>query len=187
MIIVIISTTISSFSLSSSSLSSHHFEFGPSHRPALPLGSNQQPSSNSVMALRYVRMPIEAESPEEQGYDTILFNLSESSMRDRSLSDVIPSTESLSGIVLAYGPHRGAPSLRAAIAEAAGGGLTADHVLTAPGAAGALFTIATTLLSRDDHLIVLRPNYATNIGAFTRMVSVSAYMLFYQPQFGSGL
>lgn len=33
----------------------------------------------------------------------------------------------------------------------------------AAGAAGALFIIATTLLSRDDHLVVVRPNYATNI------------------------
>ena len=31
--------------------------------------------------MKYVRMPIEIESPEEQGYDTIRFNLSESSMR----------------------------------------------------------------------------------------------------------
>nr|WP_281396919.1 pyridoxal phosphate-dependent aminotransferase [Mesorhizobium silamurunense] len=31
------------------------------------------------------------------------------------------------------------------------------------GAAGALFIIATSLLSADDHLVVVRPNYATNI------------------------
>ena len=38
--------------------------------------------------MKYVRMPIEIESPEEQGYDTIRFNLSESSMRDRKLSEL---------------------------------------------------------------------------------------------------
>ena len=31
------------------------------------------------------------------------------------------------------------------------------------GAAGALFIVATTLLERGNHLIVLRPNYATNL------------------------
>lgn len=36
-------------------------------------------------------------------------------------------------------------------------------MLVTAGAAGALFIISTTLLSERDHLIVLRPNYATNI------------------------
>jgi len=31
------------------------------------------------------------------------------------------------------------------------------------GAAGALFIIATALLRPEDHLVVLRPNYATNL------------------------
>src|SRR4051794_8669574 len=38
------------------------------------------------VTMKYVRMPIEVESPEEQGYDTIRFNLSESSIRDRVFS-----------------------------------------------------------------------------------------------------
>ncbi|WP_312891331.1 pyridoxal phosphate-dependent aminotransferase [Mesorhizobium silamurunense] len=36
-------------------------------------------------------------------------------------------------------------------------------MLVTAGAAGALFIIATSLLSADDHLVVVRPNYATNI------------------------
>jgi len=36
-------------------------------------------------------------------------------------------------------------------------------VLCTAGAAAALFIIATTLLEKGDHLVVVRPNYATNI------------------------
>ena len=108
--------------------------------------------------MRYVRMPIEVESPEEQGYDTIRFNLSESSIRDRPLSDLRLKLDKL---VLAYGPHRGSAQLRTLIAERAG--VSDLHVLTTAGAAGALFIIATTLLEKGDHLVVVRPNYATNL------------------------
>ena len=108
--------------------------------------------------MKYVRMPIEIESPEEQGYDTIRFNLSESSMRDRMLSELGLGIDDL---VLAYGVHRGAPGLRALIAKQSG--VDEAQVLTTAGAAGALFIIATTLLEKADHLIVVRPNYATNI------------------------
>jgi aspartate/methionine/tyrosine aminotransferase len=108
--------------------------------------------------MKYVRMPIEVESPEEQGYDTIRFNLSESSIRDRPLSDLRLKLDKL---VLAYGPHRGSSQLRTLIAERAG--VSDLHVLTTAGAAGALFIIATTLLEKGDHLVVVRPNYATNL------------------------
>ena len=37
--------------------------------------------------MKYVRMPIELESPEELGYDRIRYNLAESSVRDRKLSE----------------------------------------------------------------------------------------------------
>ncbi len=109
--------------------------------------------------MNYERMLIEKESPEEYGYDRIRFNLSESSVRDRRLSDfgiAVPD------MLLPYGEHRGDPALRALVA-AESAGLGADDVLVTAGAAGALFIIATTLLSRDDHLVVVRPNYATNI------------------------
>ena len=37
--------------------------------------------------MRYRRMPIEVESPEQLGYDTITNNLSESSVSDRRLGE----------------------------------------------------------------------------------------------------
>ena len=110
--------------------------------------------------MKYVRMPIEVESPEEFGYEQIKFNLSESSVRDRSLAEI---GAGLRDLVLFYGSHEGHPGLREIVARTAGGGLTADDVLVTAGAAGALFIIATTLLEKGDHLVVVRPNYATNI------------------------
>jgi aspartate/methionine/tyrosine aminotransferase len=110
--------------------------------------------------MRYRRMPIEVESPEEQGYDTIQYNLAESSMRDRVLGDLQLDVD-LGRTVLLYGDHRGHPALRALLASESG--CAADQVLLTPGAAGALFIAATSLLSQSDHLVVLRPNYATNI------------------------
>ena len=110
--------------------------------------------------MRYVRMPIEVESPEETGYDTIDCNLAESSMRDRVLGDLGLEVD-IGGTILLYGDHRGHPKLRALLAEE--GKCAADQVLLTPGAAGALFMVSTSLLSAGDHLVVLRPNYATNI------------------------
>ena len=110
--------------------------------------------------MRYVRMPIEVESPEETGYDTIACNLAESSIRDRVLGDLGLDID-IGRTVLLYGDHRGHPAFRELLA--AEGGCTADQVLLTPGAAGALFIVSTTLLGPGDHLVVLRPNYATNI------------------------
>ncbi len=109
--------------------------------------------------MRYRRMPIEAESPEEFGYDRIRCNLAESSVSDASLA--LLGTD-LGDLVLQYGDHRGLPALREHIAGD-GEGLHPDDVLVTTGAAGALFLIATTLLQEEDHLVVVRPNYATNI------------------------
>jgi len=109
--------------------------------------------------MRYARMPIEIESPEEFGYGRIRYNLSESSVADRSIASLgltIPD------LTLLYGEHRGGGELRRLIAET-GGGVSADDVLVTVGAAGALFIIATALLAPDDHLVVIRPNYATNL------------------------
>jgi aspartate/methionine/tyrosine aminotransferase len=110
--------------------------------------------------MNYVRMPIEVESPEEQGYASIRFNLAESSVRDRSIADLGVAWEDL---VLAYADHRGRPGLLSLIAGRAGAPVTVADVLTTTGAAGALFIIATSLLTAADHLVVVRPNYATNI------------------------
>ena len=106
-------------------------------------------------------MPIEVESPEELGYDTITNNLSESSVADRKLSDLGLDLD-LDDLLLCYGDHLGDPVLRAAVA-AGGDGITADDVIVTPGAAAALFTVATSLLDRGDHAIVVRTNYATNL------------------------
>jgi len=108
----------------------------------------------------YRRMPIEVESPEEVGYGSIRCNLAESSMRDRVLGDLNLNVD-LAKTILLYGDHRGHPGLRSILA--AEGGCAVEQVLLTPGAAGALFMISTSLLAAGDHLVVLRPNYATNI------------------------
>lgn len=109
--------------------------------------------------MHYRRMPIEIESPEERGYETLDCNLTESSVRDLSLSQL---GVDLGSLVLAYTDHRGRPSLRARVASE-GEGLRAEHVLITAGAAAALFIVATSLLKAGDHLIVADPNYATNL------------------------
>ena len=109
--------------------------------------------------MRYTRMPIEVESPEEYGYGNIRYNLSESSIADQSLTSLgltIPD------LTLLYGEHRGSERLRALIAGQ-GKDLSADDVLITSGAATALFIISTSLLGPEDHLVVVRPNYATNL------------------------
>ncbi len=113
--------------------------------------------------MKYRRMPIEEESPEQFGYDRIRYNLTESSVRDRSLADL---GIELRDLLLFYGDHAGNESFRDLVAEQSGGepgGVSRDDVLVTAGAAQALFIIATTLLDKGDHLVVIRPNYATNI------------------------
>ena len=109
--------------------------------------------------MRYRRMAIEVESPEELGYGRIRYNLAESSIADQSLSGLGLQVPDLA---LPYNEHRGTPALRALVVAGAAG-LTADDVLITSGAAGALFIVATSLLERGDHLVVVRPNYATNL------------------------
>ena len=104
-------------------------------------------------------MPIEVESPEELGYSRIRNNLSESSISDKKLSDLGLTVPDLP---LQYNDHRGAPALRELIV-AGEPGVCARDVLVTAGAAGALFIVATSLLTKDDHLVVVRPNYATNL------------------------
>lgn len=104
-------------------------------------------------------MPIEIESPEQLGYDTIECNLAESSVHDAVFKDLHLNMNEL---LLCYGHHVGKPELRALIASEYEN-ITSDDVLLTAGAASALFIVATTLLEKEDHLIVVRPNYATNI------------------------
>lgn len=109
--------------------------------------------------MRYRRMPIEIESPEQLGYGNIACNLAESSVTDALLTDL---NLNLGGLVLAYGDHFGKPELRDLIASASGG-LNRDDILLTVGAAGALFIVATSLLNAGDRVLVVYPNYATNI------------------------
>jgi aspartate/methionine/tyrosine aminotransferase len=109
--------------------------------------------------VKFRRMPIEIESPEQLGYDTIENNLSESSFSDMRLSDhgIDPNVGEL---LLQYGDHLGLPRLRE---QVAGDALNPDDVLVTSGAAPALFIVASALVQPGDHIIVLRPNYATNL------------------------
>src|ERR1700685_4498186 len=107
----------------------------------------------------YIRMPIEIESPESMGYASIDCNLAESSTRDVQFKDMAIKLDEL---ILGYGDHRGKPALRALVVEKEKK-LDAEQVLLTVGAAGALFIIHSALLNRDDHLIIVRPNYATNL------------------------
>lgn len=123
--------------------------------------------------MRYRRMPIEVESPEQVGYAAIRHNLAESSMPDRTLAQLRLELD-LDRTLLLYGDHRGHPGLRALLA--AEGECHADQVLLTPGAAGALFIVATSLLEAGDHLVVLRPNYATNIETPRAIGAESSYV-----------
>ncbi len=124
--------------------------------------------------MRYTRMPIEAESPEQMGYDKIRNNLSESSYTDAFLNDFAEGAD-LGRLLLCYGSHEGHEGLRELIVKGSGTQplaanspetirpntgqspttLTPDQVLLTIGAAGALFIIATTLLEKGDELIVV--------------------------------
>ncbi|MBI3792075.1 MAG: pyridoxal phosphate-dependent aminotransferase [Gemmatimonadetes bacterium] len=123
--------------------------------------------------MRYVRMPIEVESPEQVGYDAIRYNLCESSMRDRTVAELGLDLD-VGRMLLLYGDHRGHSGLRALLA--AEGGCDPDQVLLTTGAAGALFIVSTTLLEAGDHLVVLRPNYATNIETPRAIGAQSSYV-----------
>lgn len=109
--------------------------------------------------MKYRRMPIEIESPEQFGYDNIQCNLTESSVTDMPLSKLDLDLKSL---VLAYTDHLGKPELRGLLA-AEGENISPENVIVTPSAAAALFIVATSLLEKSDHLVVMHPNYATNI------------------------
>ena len=64
--------------------------------------------------MKYRRMPIEEESPEQLGYDKIRYNLTESSVRDRSLSDL---GIEMADMLLFYGDHAGGHPNSLAIAD----------------------------------------------------------------------
>ena len=104
-------------------------------------------------------MPIEIESPEQIGYETINCNLAESSVSDLAFRDLNIDLEK---IKLGYGHHVGNRALREMIASQDKNVKAADVLITA-GAAAGLFIATSSLLDKKDHLIVLHPNYASNI------------------------
>lgn len=105
-------------------------------------------------------MPIEIESPEQMGYQNLQCNLTESSCTDVIFGDL---KLDISDLVVCYGDHLGHKGLRADLAKDAGGVLNENNVLITAGAATALFIVSTSLLEAGDELVVMRPNYATNI------------------------
>lgn len=109
--------------------------------------------------INYQRMPIEAESPEELGYDAVKYNLAESSVSDMPFKNLDISLDNIS---LEYGAHRGKKALRELLIKDQPG-LQANDILITQGACEALFIIYTTILNKDNHLIVLHPNYATHM------------------------
>jgi|SRR5581483_1736624 len=111
--------------------------------------------------MRYRRMPIEVESPEQLGYSTIRNNLAESSFSDMSLAAYGIEAD-FTHEVLPYGDHRGAERLREAVA-ADSDVLAATDILVTAGAVSALFVVASSLLAEGTHVLVCAPNYATNL------------------------
>lgn len=108
--------------------------------------------------MHYTRMPIEKESPEEIGYGNIEYNLAESSVTDITIDEL---QLSLKALKLEYIGHRGKEAFRELIGKDAG--ISSKNILLTQGAAGALFIINTSMLDKEDHLIVVHPNYAANI------------------------
>lgn len=129
--------------------------------PVKGIGPRDPIPLRNVPPVRYRRMPIEIESPEERGYGTIRHNLTESSTRDRSLDELGIDPTRWASVPLAYVDHRGDPALRERIAGLSG--VAVHDVVVTPGAAAALFAVATSLLDAGDHAVVVRTNYATNI------------------------
>lgn len=105
--------------------------------------------------LSYRRTPIEIESPEQYGYKNLRYNLTESSVTDLGYQDL---ELDLGNIQLSYTDHKGDLTLRQCIADQA-----YEDVLITAGAASALFITVTSLLRPSDHVVVLHPNYVTNI------------------------
>lgn len=105
-------------------------------------------------------MAIEKEAPEEVGA-IIKYNLSESAISDQTLDSLqisIPPS-----LILTYTEHQGSLKIRDSVARTSNGVLSVDDVLVTAGASTSLFIVTTALLGPQDHLVVVRPNYATNL------------------------
>jgi aspartate/methionine/tyrosine aminotransferase len=104
-------------------------------------------------------MIIEAESPEQYGYDRIRYNLTESSTTDKSLKDV--GVRLREDMALSYGDHLGQPALRNLIAQKYDA--SPDNVMVTAGACMALFIAYSALLCPGDRVLAMHPNYPANI------------------------
>lgn len=104
-------------------------------------------------------MPIEIESPEEIGYGNIRYNLAESSVKEFDISQLHLD---LNQVKMEYTHHRGRPDLRKLIAKE-GKHLDERNVLLTGGAEMALYILYTSLLSKEDEVLVLFPNYSSNV------------------------
>ena len=112
--------------------------------------------------MHYRRMPIEIESPEQLGYDTITNNLSESSVADQRLSDLGLDLDLDDLAPLLRRPSR-ASGPAGADRRRHGRTRPLTTCIVTPGAAAALFCVSSSQLGPGDHAVVLRTNYATNI------------------------
>lgn len=108
----------------------------------------------------YKRMPIEVESPEQLGYEYVKYNLAESSVSDFRFGNL---SVDLTDLLICYGHHQGKAELRNLIAAHYNNVVKQNDILITAGAAAGLFIIASSILDASGHLIVVRPNYATNI------------------------
>ena len=103
--------------------------------------------------------PLKWKPRKDYGYENIECNLSESSLHRPATG--VSLGISIGDLLLYYGDHAGKPELRELIASE--NKVDADDILITPGAAPALFIAATALLEKDDHIVVAKSNYATNI------------------------
>ncbi len=130
--------------------------------------------------MKFKRMVMEKEAPEEIGYDKIKYNLSESSITDRRLSDL---GLNLDDLLLFYGDHSGIPELRTLIGEEHYS-LGKENILLNMGACMSLFIVNATILSPGDNIVVITPNYATNIEVPRSLnIDVSTVELKFEQQF----
>ncbi len=111
--------------------------------------------------MKFTRMIMEVEAPEEIGIENIKYMLTESSIPDIKPSDYNIEIPDFTNQFSGYSDHTGKPQLREQIAKDYPG-LGKENVLLTIGAALGLFIVNSYLLDKGDHLVVLHPNYATN-------------------------
>jgi len=111
--------------------------------------------------MKFERMVIEKESPEEFGYDRIKNMLTESSIPDQSLND-LGIDINLHEIPLSYTDHSGKPYLRELISREYAH-VPIENIMITTGAVMAIFIVYATLLNPSDETLVLHPNYPANI------------------------